>query len=96
MSQQTPTDIVRQTYDAFMRKDLPAVLALQADDTEWSADGDQVVALGYQKGHVRSSGVPYEFDFVHVWALRGQKITRFRVYYDTAYVGSVLRSRSPS
>ncbi len=32
----TNTLIVRQVYDAFVRKDLPSILALQAEDSEWS------------------------------------------------------------
>jgi ketosteroid isomerase-like protein len=51
---------------------------------------DKVVALGYQKGYVRSTGSPYEFDFVHLWVLRESKVIKFRVYYDTAYVADVL------
>ena len=129
----TNTAIVRQVYDAFVRKDLPSILALQADDSEWSvaassqlspwagpfqgqdgvtqflrtlsewlvaerfeilryfAEGDTVVALGYQRGHVRPNHTDYEFDFVHIWTVRDSKVTRFRVYYDTAYVASALQ-----
>jgi ketosteroid isomerase-like protein len=125
-------EVVRHVYAAFVRKDLPAVLELQAEDAVWSvagpadripwaaprhgregvADflktlgqwlvaeqfeireylsrGDTVVALGSQRGHVRPTEAPYAFDFVHVWILREEKITSFRVYYDTFYVASVL------
>ncbi len=133
MSEQGNTEIVQQVYAAFLRKDLPAILDLQADDAQWSvagpgeqipwaaprhgragvadflrtlgqwlvaeqfdireyfAGGDKVVALGYQRGHVRPTGTPYAFDFVHVWTLRERKVTDFRVYYDTAYVVAALR-----
>lgn len=133
MAEQDNVEVVRRLYAAFLRKDLPAVLELQAEDAVWSVAGppdripwaaprrgpdgvadflgtlsqwlvaerfeigeylsgrDTVVALGSQQGVVRPTGTPYEFDFVHVWTLRGGKITRFRVYYDTAYVASVLR-----
>lgn len=125
-------EVVRQVYAAFVRKDLSAVLDLQAEDAVWSvagpadripwaaprhgregvADflktlaqwlvaeqfdiqeylsrGETVVALGSQRGHVRPTGAPYAFDFVHVWTLREERITSFRVYYDTFYVASVL------
>lgn len=53
---------------------------------------DKVVALGYQKGHVGTTNVPYEFDFVHVWQLQNSKVTHFRVYYDTDYLVSVLKT----
>ncbi len=55
------------------------------------AEGDTVVALGYQRGHVRPNHTNYEFEFVHVRTLRDSKVTRFRVYYDTAYVASTLQ-----
>jgi ketosteroid isomerase-like protein len=126
-------ELVRQLYAAFVRKDLPSILDLQAEDTQWSVagspeqipwaaprpgragvadflkilsewliaeqfeirdyleSGNKVVALGYQRGHVRPSARPYEFDFVHVWTLHEGKITGFRVYYDTAYVAAALR-----
>ncbi len=57
------------------------------------AKKDTVVALGYQRGHVRPNHTAYEFDFVHVWTLRDSKVMRFRVYYDTAYVASALHGR---
>ncbi|MBD0277861.1 MAG: nuclear transport factor 2 family protein [Flavisolibacter sp.] len=53
-------------------------------------NGDKVVALGFQKGYVRTNNKPYEFDFVHVWTVRDGKVSKFRVYYDTDYVASVL------
>lgn len=132
MTEQDSVDIVRQVYTAFVKKDLEAILEVQADDAEWSVAGpadripwaaprhgpegvsdflrtlsqwliaeefeirdylagdDKVVALGFQRGQVRPTGRPYEFDFVHVWTLRSGKITSFRVYYDTAYVAEVL------
>jgi uncharacterized protein len=55
---------------------------------------DKVIALGYQKGFVRTTGVPYEFDFVHLWVLRERKVTKFRVYYDSYYVADVLSKQS--
>jgi uncharacterized protein len=58
--------------------------------TDYFEQGDKVVALGHQKGFVRTTAVPYEFDFVHVWTLRQGKVTSFRVYYDTYYVAEVL------
>jgi uncharacterized protein len=130
------TEIIQQIYTAFKVKDLSSVLALQADDTEWSVagptekipwaaprhghegvadflkvlggllipeafeikdyfeSGDKVVAVGYQRGFVRPTGVPYEFDFVHLWELRQGRVTKFRVYYDSYYVADVLSRQS--
>lgn len=137
VSDNSNVEVVQQVYAAFVRKDLPAILNLQAEGAEWSvagpaeqipwaaprpgregvsdflrtlaqwlvaerfdirdylSSGDKVVALGYQQGHVRPTGIPYAFDFVHVWTLRQGKITSFRVYYDSAYVASVLHTAPP-
>jgi uncharacterized protein len=128
-------EIIQKIYAAFKAKDLPSILALQAEDTEWSVagpadkipwaapryghtgvadflkvlggllvpevfeikdyleSGEKVVALGRQKGYVLPTGVPYEFDFVHLWELKQGKVTKFRVYYDTYYVANVLSSQ---
>ena len=51
---------------------------------------DKVVTLGFQKGYVHTSNIPYEFDFVHVWNLKDGKVSKFRVYYDSHYVVGVL------
>lgn len=130
------TAIIQKIYTAFKAKDLPSILALQAEDVEWSVagpaekilwaapryghegvadflkvlgsllipevfeikdyleNGEKVVALGRQKGYVRPTGVPYEFDFVHLWELRQGKVTKFRVYYDSYYVADVLNRQS--
>jgi hypothetical protein len=58
--------------------------------------GDTVVALGFQEGSVRPSGKRYAFDFVHVWTVVDGKISSFRVYYDSAYVGGLLRQEGSS
>jgi ketosteroid isomerase-like protein len=58
-------------------------------------ESDTVVALGFQQGTVRPTGRPYAFDFVHVWTLDAGQVRSFRVYYDTAYVGGVLRAENP-
>jgi uncharacterized protein len=136
MTDTTNQAVVEQVYAAFRRKDLTAILALQAEDAEWSvaaspdlipwaspkpghagvteflrvlgqwlvadvfdirtyvSDGETVVALGFQQGTVRPTGRPYAFDFVHVWCVSAGRVRRFRVYYDTAYVGACLRADS--
>jgi uncharacterized protein len=57
---------------------------------QYFENGDTVVALGFQKGYVRSTSTPYEFDFVHVWELEHGIVRKFRVYYDSYYVVDVL------
>ena len=129
------TEIIKNIYTAFKRKDLPAILELQSEEAQWSVAGpaneipwafpgqgkegvanflkilggllaaevfeikeylqndNKVIALGYQKGYVITSQVPYEFDFVHVWTLSNGKVTGFRVYYDSYYVAEVLNRK---
>jgi hypothetical protein len=53
----------------------------------------KVIATGYQKGYVLPARKPYEFDFIHLWELKDNKVTKFRVYYDTAYVSAILKSQ---
>jgi len=53
-------------------------------------EGNKVVAIGYQAGYVKPTGDHYEYDFVHLWELKDGKVTRLRVYFDSAYVAAVL------
>ena len=57
---------------------------------EYFESGNKVVTLGYQAGYVKPTGDHYEYDFVHVWEFKNGKVIKFRVYFDTAYVASVL------
>ena len=132
MNDQTNVQVIQQLYDAFGRRDIEAILDLQAENTEWSVAGpadripwaaprrgregvadflkvlsaslkaesfsaldffaqaDKVVVLGHQKGKAIASGKPYEIDLVHVWTLSEAKITKLRVYYDTAHIIDAL------
>ena len=51
---------------------------------ECIAQGDTVVALGYDKGRARSTGQPNEEEWAHVLRMRDGKVERFQVYTDTA------------
>ena len=57
---------------------------------EYFESENKVVAIGYQVGYVKPSGDHYEYDFVHVWEFQNEKVIKFRVYFDTAYVANVL------
>ena len=57
---------------------------------DYLEEGNKIVALGYQAGYVKPTGYHYEYDFVHVWEFRDGKVTKFRVYFDSAYVANVL------
>jgi ketosteroid isomerase-like protein len=75
---------------AFLRTLADWLIADVFEIREYVVSGDTVIALGFQQGTVKPTGAPYSFDFVHVWSLSGGRVRRFRVYYDTAYLGAVL------
>lgn len=50
---------------------------------EITAQGDRVVVEGKNRGTVRSTGKPYEHDWVMIFTVRQGKIARFRHYYDS-------------
>src|SRR5919108_1360249 len=58
---------------------------------EFIAQGNKVVVLGYQKGHAKPTGQPYEIEFVHLWSVRDGKFSELRVYNDTAALVEALR-----
>jgi uncharacterized protein len=55
------------------------------------AQGDKVVALGNYAWRVKSTGLEYETDFVHVFTVRDGKVTRYQEFMDTAVVGGAYR-----
>jgi ketosteroid isomerase-like protein len=57
---------------------------------EFIAQGNKVVVLGYQKGHAKPTGRPYEIEFVHLWSVRDGMFSEFRVYNDTAALVEAL------
>jgi uncharacterized protein len=58
---------------------------------DFIAQDNKVVVHGYQKGHAKPKGRPYEVEFVHVWTVREGKFIEFRVYNDTAALVESLR-----
>jgi uncharacterized protein len=58
---------------------------------EFIAQDNKVAVLGYQKGQAKPTGRPYEMEFVHLWSVRDEKITEFRVFNDTATLVEALR-----
>lgn len=45
--------------------------------------GDTVVAEGRYRGTMKSTGMPVDAQFAHVWQLREGKVVRFQQYTDT-------------
>ena len=56
----------------------------QFEPRDFIAQGDNVVALGYYTGRVKSTGRQYASEWAHVFTLRNGKVTKFREYADTA------------
>jgi uncharacterized protein len=54
--------------------------------------GDHVAAVGRTRGHVRASGAAFDAAVVHVWTVRGGRITRLEVYIDTPAMQAALGS----
>jgi len=52
MNVRTNMDVVQQTYAAFGRGDIPALLSLLCDDVQWSSPGSSVIPwAGTRHGH---------------------------------------------
>ena len=64
---------------------------LHFEPRELVAQGDKVVALGNYAWRVKSTGLEYETDFVHVFTVRGGKVARYQEFMDTAVVGAAYR-----
>ena len=60
---------------------------------DYIAQGDKVVVVGYNKGHVRATGQPTEEEWAHVFQLHDGKVTRFQVFSDTAVTVSAFQAR---
>lgn len=50
---------------------------------EFVEAGDQVIAIGWTQGTVRSSGRKFKVRAVHVWTLKKGRVLRFEAYIDT-------------
>ena len=55
------------------------------------ANGDEVIAVGGERGRVKATGKSFENPWAMVFTLREGKIVRFRSYEDTAAVAEAFR-----
>lgn len=60
---------------------------------EITAQGDRVVVEGKNRGTVRSTGKPYEHDWVMVFTIRQGKIVRMQHYYDSIDIRVGFRAK---
>ncbi len=63
---------------------------LQFEPREFIAQGDKVAVIGHYAGRVKTTGREYETYFVHVFALRAEKIARFDEYTDTGAIAQAF------
>ncbi len=54
------------------------------EDLAFTAQGDRVIVEGWNRGVVLSTGRSFEHDWVMVFTVTKDKISRWRQYYDTA------------
>lgn len=65
------------------------VLELVAD--EYVAQGDTVVALGRERTRSRPTGKEWQDAWAMVWTLRDGKVTRVRIFHETAAIAATFR-----
>ena len=57
-------------------------------------EGDTIVVTGDSSWIARSTGIPYDNPFVHVFKMSGDKIASVRSYYDTSKLEHALHPAS--
>jgi uncharacterized protein len=65
--------------------------ARQFEPREFVAQDEKVVALGHFAWQAKSTGREWESDFAHVFTVRGETVTRFQEYTDTAAQADAFR-----
>ncbi|MBI3824614.1 MAG: nuclear transport factor 2 family protein [Candidatus Rokubacteria bacterium] len=68
-------------FFALLRKTLKSQ---RFEPREFIAQGDTVVVLGYERSLVKPTDRTFEQEWVHVYTLRDGKITKCRIFEDTA------------
>jgi ketosteroid isomerase-like protein len=61
------------------------------EPTTMVQEGDTVVVAGESNWIARSTGIPYDNPFVHVFTMQGGKIAAIRAYYDTSKLEHALQ-----
>jgi ketosteroid isomerase-like protein len=64
----------------------------QFEVRELVAQGDKVVALGFERGRVRATGRTFDNPWALVFTLRGGRVAEFRSYEDTAALAEAFRA----
>jgi ketosteroid isomerase-like protein len=65
---------------------------LTFEPRESVAQGDRVISLGAYRWRVKATGREFSSDFVHIFTIRGGKITAFREHFDSAVVAEAYQA----
>lgn len=65
--------------------------ATKFEPTAFIAEDDKVVVTGSASWHVKSTGLDYDSEWVHVFTVRDGKVVRFQQYVDTAAAEHAFR-----
>ena len=55
----------------------------QFEPREFMANGDTVVVLGHYRARIKSTGATNDFDWVHVFTVRDNRVVGFGQFFDT-------------
>ncbi len=64
---------------------------LAFEPREYVAQGDKVIALGYFRARVKSTGRTFEEHWAMEWTVRNGKVVQYRAYDDTAAMVAAFR-----
>jgi ketosteroid isomerase-like protein len=81
----------REEVALFFKELFEKVQPERLEPLDFTAQGDRVIVEGKNRGTVRSTGRPYEHDWVMVFTLREGKIKKLLHYYDTADIMAAFR-----
>jgi ketosteroid isomerase-like protein len=81
----------REQVAQFFRELEQAEEIQEFEPQEYIAQSDKVVVLGHYRARIKSTGRTTESDWAHVLTLTQAKVTRFRVYTDTAAAEAAYR-----
>jgi uncharacterized protein len=71
-------------FNNFIEGQLAIIQDLRSDPDEFIDAGDRVVVPFRLSGRARSTGIPIEYHYVHVWTFRGANAVRLRLYTSKA------------
>ena len=71
-------------FKDFIEGQLAIIEDLRSDPEEFIEAGDRVVVPFRLSGRARSTGIPIEYHYVHLWTLRGGRAVHLRLHTSKA------------